>query len=157
MACVEKFLTQIDELPEQYATAEVVYISKNSLQGLAGIEQFPNLRVLNASDNLLEDIEGLQVLAACPNLQVASFERNPLAYLPNYRNKVMQLLPRLQMLDGQGISGQDRQRAGAALKQEAACMAVMLSNACMVHKLVRKLVPCHAFAAAVLVSSKTLL
>lgn len=69
-------------------------------------------------------------------LQVASFERNPLACLPNYRNKLMQLLPRLQMLDGQGISGQDRQRAGAALKQEAACMAVMLSNACMVHKLV---------------------
>jgi hypothetical protein len=68
--------------------------------------------------------------------QVASFERNPLACLPNYRNKLMQLLPRLQMLDGQGISGQDRQRAGAALKQEAACMAVMLSNACMVHKLV---------------------
>jgi hypothetical protein len=69
-------------------------------------------------------------------VQVASFERNPLACLPNYRNKLIQLLPRLQMLDGQGISGQDRQRAGAALKQEAACMAAMLSNACMVHKLV---------------------
>ncbi|WIA22151.1 hypothetical protein OEZ85_004487 [Tetradesmus obliquus] len=137
VACVERYLTHIDELPEQYHSAEVIYLSRNSLRSLAGIQQFPFLRVLSASDNLLEDIEQLQVLEACPNLQVASFERNPLACLPNYRNKLMQLLPRLQMLDGQGISGQDRQRAGAALKQEAACMAVMLSNACMVHKLAR--------------------
>lgn len=32
---------------------------------------------------------------------MASFERNPLAGLPNYRYKVLQLLPSLQMLDAQ--------------------------------------------------------
>jgi hypothetical protein len=34
-------------------------------------------------------------------LQVASFERNPLTGLPNYRQKVLQLLPNLENLDGQ--------------------------------------------------------
>jgi hypothetical protein len=34
-------------------------------------------------------------------LQVASFERNPLTGLPNYRQKVLQLLPTLENLDGQ--------------------------------------------------------
>jgi hypothetical protein len=34
-------------------------------------------------------------------LQVASFERNPLTGLPNYRQKVLQLLPKLENLDGQ--------------------------------------------------------
>jgi Leucine-rich repeat (LRR) protein len=70
VACVERYLTQIDELPEQYRSAEVVYLSRNSLRSLAGIQQFPCLRVLSASDNLLEDIEQLRVLEACPNLQV---------------------------------------------------------------------------------------
>lgn len=70
VACVERYLTHIDELPEQYHSAEVVYLSRNSLRSLAGIQQFPFLRVLSASDNLLEDIEQLQVLEACPNLQV---------------------------------------------------------------------------------------
>lgn len=36
-----------------------------------------------------------------PVLQVASFERNPLTGLPNYRQKVLQLLPNLENLDGQ--------------------------------------------------------
>lgn len=134
---MERNLTVIDELPEQYHTAEVVYISRNNLRTLQGLEQFSQLRVLSASDNLFEDISQLQILQdACPGLQVVSFERNPLVHLPNYRNKVVQMLPKLQMLDGQGISSQDRQRAAAALNQEAACMAVMMSNACMVHKLV---------------------
>lgn len=141
VSCVEQCLTVIDELPRQCHSAEVVYLSKNNLQTLQGIEQFSQLRVLSASDNLLEDIAQLQILQdACCKLQVVSFERNPITCLPNYRNKVIQMLPKLQMLDGQGISSQDRQRAAAAMAQEAACMAVMVSNACMVHKLVSNVV-----------------
>lgn len=34
-------------------------------------------------------------------VQVASFERNPMTGLPNYRQKVLQLLPNLENLDGQ--------------------------------------------------------
>lgn len=122
------------------------------------MQQFARLRVLSAADNLLPDISCLEVLTACPHLQVtagatgsthmhvhilaqptdaavggvavhsrsqtvrctcltrklpqryrarclslqvASFERNPLTGLPNYRQKVLQLLPNLENLDGQ--------------------------------------------------------
>jgi len=40
----------------------------------------------------------------------------------------------------QVVTPQERTRVHHVLQQEAACMAVMLSNACMVHKLVRS--PC---------------
>jgi hypothetical protein len=36
----------------------------------------------------------------------------------------------------QVVTAQERSRVAHVLQQEAACMAVMLSNACMVHKLV---------------------
>lgn len=39
----------------------------------------------------------------------------------------------------QVVTAQERMKVSHALQQEAACMAVMLSNACMVHKLVSNL------------------
>lgn len=115
VAAVERMLTDIDELPEQFKSAEIVYLSKNCLTHLQvscthfcvlcyprppaakvtsqqqqlmhlmahsrmaalrscdpvqGVQQFARLRVLSAADNLLPDISCLEVLAACPNLQV---------------------------------------------------------------------------------------
>jgi hypothetical protein len=35
-----------------------------------GAQQFKNLRVLSAADNLLQDLDSLGVLTACSNLQV---------------------------------------------------------------------------------------
>jgi len=128
---VERMLTEIDELPEQFKSAEIVYISKNNLTNLEvrasaaaasmnrigvpcsniildnasnwdaakavhpvnnplhswggtggshcsvwfdmqGVQQFTCLRVLSAADNLLPDISCLDVLSACPNLQVGT-------------------------------------------------------------------------------------
>jgi hypothetical protein len=124
-------------VPEQYQAAETVYLSQNNLRSLQGIQQFPHLRVLSAADNMLKDMSALSALAAVgSSLKVASFERNPVTHLPNYRLKVLQLLPELEVLDGVSVQPQDRQKVKVALQHEAACMAVMLSNACMVHKLV---------------------
>eukprot|EP00879_Flechtneria_rotunda_P031942 GHRR01035063.1.p1 GENE.GHRR01035063.1~~GHRR01035063.1.p1 ORF type:complete len:287 (+),score=83.59 GHRR01035063.1:224-1084(+) len=137
VAAVERFISEIDQLPKQYQFAETVYLSRNSLRSLQGIQQFPQLQVLSCSGNLLADITELQPLAkGCQHVQIASFDSNPIASLPNYRAKVVQLLPKLQVLDGIQVTAADRQRAAAAVQHEAACMAVMLSNACMAHKLV---------------------
>lgn len=74
--------------------------------------------------------------AAPENPQVLTLEGNPLVQLPNYRAHVVTLLPRLQTLDGKVVSAEECERAAVAVQAEAACMAVMLSNACLVHKLV---------------------
>jgi hypothetical protein len=137
LSAVEKFVTTIDKLPEPYPAAETVYLSRNCLTTLSGIEQFHAVKVLSFADNLLQNFSELSTLAnACPTLVAASFTGNPMASLPNYRSHVISLLPNLQSLDGITISKQERQSSTSLLQQEAACMALMLSNACLVHKLV---------------------
>lgn len=137
ISAVERFITEVDVLPERYKQAQIIYLSKNSLRSLQGVQQFQNLHVLSAADNLLQDFSELDcLLGSCPALEVASFEGNPLACLPNYRAHVIAKLGTLKCLDGRNITAEERQRSVQTIQQEASCMAVMLSNACLVHKLV---------------------
>lgn len=53
----------------------------------------------------------------------------------------------------QVVTPQERTRMHHVLQQEAACMAVMLSNACMVHKLVRSQTYIMAYAVAAEISA----
>lgn len=66
----------------------MLYLSKNSLRTLHGLQQFACLRVLSAGDNLLDSFEELVWLkpprGAC-QLEALSLEGNPLSRLPNYR------------------------------------------------------------------------
>lgn len=98
LSCVERYITRIDELGPRYADTRVVYVSRNDLASLEGLAQFPRMQVLSATDNLLPDESVLQGLAhSAPELRVAAFERNPLAALPNYRARVLQALPQLEV------------------------------------------------------------
>ena len=49
----------------------------------------------------------------------------------------MAKLPGLQMLDGRAVAPEEPQQAVQALRHEEVLMGLMLSNACLVHKLVR--------------------
>lgn len=59
----------------------------------------------------------------------------------------MAQLPGLQMLDGRAVGPEEPQQAVQALRHEEVLMALMLSNACLVHKLVcyRNLLPSIAY------------
>jgi hypothetical protein len=48
------------------------------------------------------------------------------------------MLPRLRMLDSHPVSDEERALAPVIVEQEGMRMAVMLSNACTVHKMVRE-------------------
>lgn len=48
----------------------------------------------------------------------------------------MAKLPGLHMLDGRAVGPEEPQQALQALRHEEVLMALMLSNACLVHKLV---------------------
>lgn len=75
--------------------------------------------------------------AAPLSRQALILEGNPLDQVPNYRARVLARLPRLLSLDGRAVAPGEAARAAAAARAEGACLAVMLSNACLVHKLVR--------------------
>jgi Leucine-rich repeat (LRR) protein len=65
---------------------QTLYISRNSLESLDGLQQFPQLRVLSAGDNCISDLDQLALLKrACPVLEAANFEGNPISQLPHFR------------------------------------------------------------------------
>ncbi|GLC68628.1 hypothetical protein PLESTF_000716600 [Pleodorina starrii] len=136
LSAVERFIERVDTVPARFAEAQVVFLSKNSLTSVAGLEQFRGLRVLGLADNLLADPDQLEALAAaCPGLEALSLEGNPIAYVPYYRSRVVLALPGLKALDGRPVTEEERAAAPAAVAAEEATMAVLLRNACEVHKM----------------------
>jgi len=137
LAAVDKGITHLDTLPPQYCAATTLYISRNNINSLDGVQQLPVLKVLSAGANLLADYSALEPLRSCPYLEVVSMEGNPVCELPNYRAHVLAVAPRLTALDGRTVGESERARASEVLQKETATMATLLANACLVHKLVR--------------------
>jgi len=135
LAVVEKGISHFGVLPKQYLMATTLYISHNNLSSLHGLQQLPHLRVLSAGVNLLGSLEAQQPLRSCP-IEVLSLEGNPVCELPNYRAHVVVMVPTMATLDGVVVMPEERLRASEAVQQEAACLLIMVSNACLVHKLV---------------------
>ena len=52
------------------------------------------------------------------------------------RAHVVAAVPSLRQLDGRAVTSEERHQAAMALRHEETVMALMLSNACLVHKLV---------------------
>jgi hypothetical protein len=131
-------ITSIGAIPDCYTAATALYLGRNALASLEGLQQFPALTTLSLADNQLQQVADLSMLAvACPALVSLAVEGNPLSRLPHARAHVLVQLPQLQQLDGVVVRPRDREAAAAAVQQEESCMALMVSNACVVHKLVR--------------------
>jgi len=56
VSVVEKFISEIDQLPPRFKDVETLFLSNNSITTLSGIEQFPALRVLSIANNLVRSI-----------------------------------------------------------------------------------------------------
>lgn len=69
-------------------------------------------------------------------LEAAKFEGNPVTELPNYRAHVLHLLgPSVQTLDNSPVSAAEFHSAANCVTLEATVMPLMVSNACLEHKL----------------------
>ena len=135
---VEKRISHLDAVRPGFRAARKLFLSHNDLVSLAGIEQFPELRVLSVQSNRIAQIEEIRVLASgCPRLEVASFEGNPLEGTPNYREHLLGLLPSLKMLDGAPVTERERAEARVTVSQEAHLMDMALENLVTMHKLER--------------------
>ena len=135
---VEKGITTLDEVRTGFRAARKLFLSHNDLMSLDGIEQFPELRVLSVQSNRIASLSEVRVLtAACPHLEVASFEGNPLEGTPNYRKHLLGILPALKMLDGAPVTEREREEARVTVSQEAHLMDMALENLGMMHQLER--------------------
>lgn len=68
---------------------QTLYLSKNCLRSLQGIQQFGALVTLALADNLIDSFDQLGFLLMASQghtLRALSLEGNPIARLPNYRS-----------------------------------------------------------------------
>lgn len=68
---------------------QTLYLSKNCLRSLQGIQQFSSVVTLALADNLIDCFDQLEFLLMADegrSLRALSLEGNPIARLPNYRS-----------------------------------------------------------------------
>lgn len=82
------------------------------LQHLAGC---PALEVLDLANNKIKSMDDVAALAAaCPQLQRLDLSDNDVSVAPGFRAKVLELFPKLQVLNGKKEAGRVAASAAAA-------------------------------------------
>ncbi|KAJ1479826.1 hypothetical protein T484DRAFT_1812802 [Baffinella frigidus] len=135
ISVVEKYITQIDAVPDRFLDAEILFLSHNSLSTLAGFRQFRKLRVLSLAFNCLENFSEIESLSEFPHLQVLNLDGNPVTVYPHYRLHVIQRLPKLKTLDNKEVKPKEREMCGRVLREEQELLGIMFSNHLLHHKL----------------------
>ena len=78
---------------------EKLYLSHNALRSLEGIEALPQLQVLSLAHNHLADWQELAKVRSKNKLRFLGVHGNPLCLHPDFRRKLVQLFPGLEVLD----------------------------------------------------------
>ncbi|KAK2962409.1 hypothetical protein BLNAU_2652 [Blattamonas nauphoetae] len=99
ISIVEKLVSKIDPVPEEYQAAELIYLSNNCLTSLNGISQFTHVQTLSVSNNKIATFHDLSELSQCRQLKKLTLQHNPVAQLPNYRLHLISICPNLLELD----------------------------------------------------------
>ena len=69
---------------------------------------YENIRVLKLSNNQIKSLEEIQALEKCEKLESLDLSNNPLAAtVESYKDKLRELLPKLDTLDGFNKEGQE--------------------------------------------------
>ncbi|XP_023795656.1 leucine-rich repeat-containing protein 23 isoform X2 [Cyanistes caeruleus] len=110
-----------------------LYLAKNTICSLEGLEEFKQLETLHLRDNKLEALDGfsdsmkclqylnlrngiksfqeVEKLQVLPMLQALVLMDNPCTEEPNYRLEVLSRLPQLQRLDKESVEKEEREEA----------------------------------------------
>ena len=128
ISVVEKYVTEVDELPDRFLDVEILFLSHNSISTLAGFLQFRQLRVLSLACNCIESFTEIEALSQYPSLQVLNLEGNPVTIWPFYRLHAILRMPKLKMLDSKEVKPAERESAPSILKEESEMLQLMFSN-----------------------------
>ena len=135
ISVVERFITEVDSVPDKFRDVEVLFLSHNCISTFAGFSQFRRLRVLSLASNCIDRFSEIESLSKFPHLQILNLEGNSVTVSPNYRLHVISRLPRLKMLDNREIRPSEREAAPRAVAAEAEQMRVLFSNSLLERKL----------------------
>ncbi|OQR81560.1 hypothetical protein THRCLA_23347 [Thraustotheca clavata] len=104
-----------------------LYLSQNNLSSLNGLEQFTNMKVLSLGGNLIIRFHEFDRLRELP-LKTLYLVGNPICDAPNYRSRIIHLLPHIQTLDGQEITSKERQIASFHVAQDESLRRLIQEN-----------------------------
>ena len=91
-------------LVEKMPNLERVTFSVNNIQHLHFFINCPNLIQLHLRKNLISNFYEIEHLKQLSNLRELTLLENPISDLPNYREKIISMLPQLEILDQIRIS-----------------------------------------------------
>lgn len=102
-----KNLTDVSII-EKMPALENIALSVNKIQTLKPFAACPKLRELFLRNNLISDFEEIGYLVNLKNLRTLWLSENPIAKEPNYRSRVIQMLPQLTKLDEADVTAADK-------------------------------------------------
>ena len=76
-----------------------LHLNRNCFQSFKKLPKCPNLQYLNLTENSISKLKGLSYLRKYP-LKTLVLTRNPVEYTTNFRRKVFNELPELELLNG---------------------------------------------------------
>jgi len=84
-----------------------LYLDRNKIASLAGIEELTRLRALSLQENAIENLDEIIRLQSLPLLTHLDLRGCPLGNLPSYRHRLLHLLPSLHSLDGLEVTSDE--------------------------------------------------
>ncbi|KAI9342893.1 hypothetical protein BDR26DRAFT_858945 [Obelidium mucronatum] len=103
-------LTSIDL--DDKASLQQLHLRDNKITSLDGLnESHKALSYINLRNNLIESLDDIWRLANLPNLKVLNLTDNPVQKVPNYRIEVIYRCKKLEKLDKEPVTEEEREEA----------------------------------------------
>lgn len=96
-------IANIQPLPSLRA----IDLSYNNISSLSGLELHHQVNAIRMTDNQVSDVEETRKLAELTQLRELDFSNNPIQDEPEYRPRVLYILPRLVLLDGVEVTPEE--------------------------------------------------
>ncbi|EAX95190.1 Leucine Rich Repeat family protein [Trichomonas vaginalis G3] len=93
---------------EKMPALENIALSVNKIQTLKPFAACTKLRELFLRNNLISDFEEIGYLVNLKHLRTLWLSENPISKEPNYRSRVIQMLPQITKLDESDVTAADR-------------------------------------------------
>jgi len=92
-------LHSLDGISTLSAQLEELYLAFNRIADLTELIGLSNLRILDLEENEIQKLEDCEILQCCSSLKALTLSGNPGTNVPDYRDRIHQLLPSLVYLD----------------------------------------------------------
>ena len=90
---------------------ESATFSQNYISSLECFQNLKNLHELSLAKNNISDLREISYLSTCNNLRKLWLKDNPITKMYDYRLQIIKILPRLQFLDDEEITNEEREMA----------------------------------------------